>query len=86
MKLTSNPCSTKGGDCSIRAIASCGNGAGKLKKMTKMYIKIMDSYKNLYMWIEDNKYERLKIKWHLEIFRSWEDSEDLDVELLDTIE
>lgn len=48
--------------------------------------KIMDSYKNLHMSIEDNKYERLKNKWHLEIFHSWEDSEDLDVELLDTIE
>jgi len=48
--------------------------------------KIMDLYENLHMWIEDNKYERLKNKWHSEIFNSREDSEDLDVELLDTIE
>ncbi|WP_433594858.1 regulator [Lysinibacillus xylanilyticus] len=46
----------------------------------------MDLYKNLHMWIEDNKYERLKNKWHSEIFNSREDSEDLDGELLDTIE
>lgn len=38
------------------------------------------------MWIETNKYQRLKNKCHLEIFHSWEDSEKLDVELLDTNE
>ena len=48
--------------------------------------KIMDAYKKLHLWIEENKYERLKNKWHLEIFHSMKDSENLDVELLDTIE
>ncbi|MGE7946371.1 GyrI-like domain-containing protein [Lysinibacillus sp. NPDC093688] len=48
--------------------------------------KIMDAYKNLHLWIEENRFERLKNKWHLEIFHSREDSENLDVELLDTIE
>ncbi|MGE6257267.1 GyrI-like domain-containing protein [Heyndrickxia sporothermodurans] len=48
--------------------------------------KIIDSYSNLHMWIEKNKYVRHKNKWHLEKFYSWKDIGNLDVELLDTIE
>lgn len=47
--------------------------------------KIMDAYNDLHMWIEENKFIRLKNKWHLEKYYSWEDAENLDVELLDTI-
>lgn len=48
--------------------------------------KIMDSYKDLHKWIEENNYVRLKNKWHIEKFYDWKDTEKLDVELLDTIE
>ncbi|MGE8205713.1 GyrI-like domain-containing protein [Heyndrickxia sp. NPDC080065] len=48
--------------------------------------KIMDAYNDLHTWIEENKYLRLKNKWHIEKFYSWNDTENLDVELLDTIE
>lgn len=48
--------------------------------------KIRDSYNNLHMWIEKNKYTRLKNKWHLEKYYSWEVAENIDVELLDTID
>jgi predicted transcriptional regulator YdeE len=48
--------------------------------------RIKDTYTNLHQWIEQNKYKRLKDKWHLEIFYSFRDTENVDVELLDTIE
>ncbi|MBY0598499.1 GyrI-like domain-containing protein [Bacillus bingmayongensis] len=48
--------------------------------------KIMYAYTNLHKWIEEYKYRRLKDKWHLEIFYSWNDSKNVAVELLDTIE
>ncbi|MGN1402415.1 MAG: GyrI-like domain-containing protein [Bacillus sp. (in: firmicutes)] len=48
--------------------------------------KIMDAYNDLHKWIEDNNYVRLKNKWHLERYYDCEDTEKLDVELLDTIE
>ncbi|EOQ05207.1 hypothetical protein KOY_02993 [Bacillus cereus VDM021] len=48
--------------------------------------KIMDDYTRLHKWIEENEYKRLKDKWHLEIFYNWNDTENIDVELLDTIE
>ncbi|MDQ0351886.1 putative transcriptional regulator YdeE [Alkalibacillus filiformis] len=47
--------------------------------------KIRDTYNDLHMWIEDNKYIRLKNKWHLERFYSWHDIENVDIELLNTI-
>ncbi|MFD2445052.1 GyrI-like domain-containing protein [Bacillus sp. CGMCC 1.16607] len=47
--------------------------------------KIMDTYNDLHKWIEENNHLRLKNKWHLEKFHSWEDTEKVDVELLDTI-
>ncbi|GGB41146.1 hypothetical protein GCM10011409_18340 [Lentibacillus populi] len=47
--------------------------------------KIMDSYNELHKWIDENNYSRLKNKWHLEKFHSWNDIENVDVELLDTI-
>lgn len=48
--------------------------------------KIFDAYNDLHLWIEENKYRRLKDKWHIEKFYSWKDPEKIDVELLDTIE
>ncbi|GAQ19273.1 transcription activator [Oceanobacillus picturae] len=48
--------------------------------------KIMDAYQDLHRWIKENNYKRLKDKWHLEIFYSWQDVENVDVELLDTVE
>jgi predicted transcriptional regulator YdeE len=47
--------------------------------------KIMDSYNELHKWIEENNYLRQKNKWHLEKFYNWNDLENVDVELLDTI-
>ncbi|MGY3718697.1 GyrI-like domain-containing protein [Sutcliffiella cohnii] len=48
--------------------------------------KIIDAYNDLHLWIEENKYIRLKDKWHVEKFCSWKDPGNVDVELLDTIE
>ncbi len=48
--------------------------------------KIVDAYHHLHQWIEEKNYDRQKNKWHLEIFHSWENSENIDVELLDTID
>ena len=48
--------------------------------------KIMDAYNELHLWIDENKYRRIKNKWHLEKFYSWKDNENVDVELLDTVE
>ena len=47
---------------------------------------IGESYNQLHKWIEENGYKRLKNKWHLEKYHSWEDVDNIDVELLDTIE
>ncbi|MEH7385408.1 GyrI-like domain-containing protein [Bacillus sp. JJ1521] len=47
--------------------------------------KIINSYDELHKWINDNNYKRLKNKWHLEKFYSWNDTENVDVELFDTI-
>ncbi|WP_042148262.1 GyrI-like domain-containing protein [Paucisalibacillus sp. EB02] len=47
--------------------------------------KIMNSYDELHKWIHANNYTRLKEKWHLEKFYSWNDVENVDVELFDTI-
>lgn len=47
--------------------------------------KIMDSYNELHKWIDENNYHRLKNKWHLEKFYNWNDPENVDVELFDTI-
>lgn len=48
--------------------------------------KINEAYNILHKWIEGNNYVRLKNKWHLERYFDWNDTENLDVELLDTIE
>ncbi|MHC0038852.1 GyrI-like domain-containing protein [Pseudoneobacillus sp. C159] len=48
--------------------------------------KIMDAYNDLHLWIEKNKYRRLKDKWHLEKIYSWKDTENVDIDLLDTIQ
>lgn len=47
--------------------------------------KIRNAYDELHKWIDDNNYTRLKDKWHLEKFYSWQDAENVDVELFDTI-
>ncbi|RZT23669.1 GyrI-like domain-containing protein [Fictibacillus sp. BK138] len=47
--------------------------------------QIFEAYDELHQWAEDNSYKRLKNTWHIEIFQSWEDSKNLNVELLDTI-
>lgn len=46
---------------------------------------IRDTYTLLHKWIEDHNYMRLKHKWHLEKFYSWNDADNVDVELYDTI-
>ena len=48
--------------------------------------KIIDSYHQLHKWIDENNFVRQKDKWHLEIFHSWVNSKNIDVELLDTID
>ncbi|MCT6924778.1 GyrI-like domain-containing protein [Metasolibacillus sp.] len=48
--------------------------------------EIREAYNGLHKWVEDNKYVRLKNKWHLERFYEWKDTEKVDVDLLDTIE
>ncbi|RSD28783.1 GyrI-like domain-containing protein [Mesobacillus subterraneus] len=47
--------------------------------------KIRDSYEELHKWMKEQKHKRLMDKWHMEIFRSWSDPENLDVELWDTV-
>ena len=47
--------------------------------------KIRNAYDELHKWIDDNNYTRLKDKWHLEKFLSWQDARNVDVELFDTI-
>lgn len=47
--------------------------------------QIFQAYDELHQWAEDNSYVRLKNTWHLEIFQSWEDQDNLQVELLDTV-
>ncbi|MBY6052846.1 GyrI-like domain-containing protein [Cytobacillus firmus] len=47
--------------------------------------EIGNSYRELHSWIKEKGYNRLKNEWHLEIHHSWENIEDLDIELLDTI-
>ncbi|MGD7050754.1 GyrI-like domain-containing protein [Rossellomorea marisflavi] len=47
--------------------------------------QIFEAYDELHQWAEDNSYKRLKNTGHIEIFQSWEDSNNFNVELLDTI-
>jgi predicted transcriptional regulator YdeE len=47
--------------------------------------QIFEAYDELHLWAEENGHERLKNTWHIEVFQSWEDSNNLKVELLDTI-
>lgn len=47
--------------------------------------KIMEAYCELHKWIEESGYKRVTDKWHLEVFHKWTDSQDIDVELMDTI-
>ena len=47
---------------------------------------IFNAYDELHSWAAEKGHKRLKDKWHVEIFKSWDDSNNLVVELLDTIE
>lgn len=47
---------------------------------------IKNSYDNLHKWMEEKRLKRLTDKWHLEIYSSWQDPQNIDVLLLDTIE
>ncbi|WP_062109923.1 GyrI-like domain-containing protein [Bacillus niameyensis] len=47
--------------------------------------KIRASYNELHKWIEENNYIRLKNKWHLEKYYIWNNTENIHVELMDTI-
>ncbi|MBB4822823.1 putative transcriptional regulator YdeE [Sporosarcina luteola] len=47
--------------------------------------KIRDAYSDLHAWMEENRYTRRMDAWHLEKFHSWEDRENVVVELFDTI-
>ncbi len=48
--------------------------------------KIRDSYQTLHKWIVENNNIRLTNKWHLEKYHEWNDLENIDIELFDTIE
>jgi len=47
---------------------------------------IRESYEELHNWVEKSGYIRLKEKWHLEKYYNWKDTQNIEVELLDTIE
>ncbi|QTD40392.1 GyrI-like domain-containing protein [Sporosarcina sp. Te-1] len=47
--------------------------------------KIREAYSDLHAWMEENQYTRRMDAWHVEKFHSWEDRENIDVELFDTI-
>ena len=47
--------------------------------------KIREAYGELHQWIQKHGYQRLTDKWHLEVFYNWSDSQNIDIELLDTI-
>ncbi|MFJ5770399.1 GyrI-like domain-containing protein [Psychrobacillus sp. NPDC093180] len=46
---------------------------------------IRNSYETLHKWIEEKGLKRLKDKWHLEIYYSWQDPINVDALLLDTV-
>jgi predicted transcriptional regulator YdeE len=48
--------------------------------------QIFEAYDELHQWAENNGHKRVKNTWHVEIFQSWEDPNNLKVELLDTVE
>ncbi|MBS3680487.1 GyrI-like domain-containing protein [Ornithinibacillus massiliensis] len=47
---------------------------------------IMKSYEELHQWIDENHYNRLTNRWHLEVYYQWRDSNNLKVALLDTVQ
>lgn len=49
--------------------------------------EIRNTYEKLHKWIEDNKLERLRSAWHLEISNEWGSTEikDIEIDLYDTI-
>ncbi|WP_339149276.1 MULTISPECIES: GyrI-like domain-containing protein [unclassified Sutcliffiella] len=47
---------------------------------------IFEAYEELHNWSAEQGYKRLKEKWHVELLETWEDPNNLVVELLDTIE
>lgn len=49
-------------------------------------IEIIAAYEKLHNWMEENNYKRLTSTWHLEIFNKWNDPQNIDVMLLDTMQ
>lgn len=47
---------------------------------------IFNAYEELHKWIDGQGHRRLVDRWHVEIFESWMNPDNLSVELLDTIE
>lgn len=47
---------------------------------------IRNSYDTLHKWMEEEGLNRLTDTWHLEIYSSWQDPQNIDVLLLDTTE
>ncbi len=49
--------------------------------------EIRNTYEKLHKWIEENKLERLRSAWHLEISNEWGSKEinDIEIDLYDTI-
>lgn len=47
---------------------------------------IFEAYEQLHKWTFEQGFNRLRDKWHLEMYKSWQDQANLEVELLDTIE
>ena len=49
--------------------------------------EIKDTYERLHKWIEENKHERLRGAWHLEISNEWGSPEinEIEIDLYDTI-
>ncbi|MDF2645879.1 MAG: transcription activator effector binding protein [Paenibacillus sp.] len=49
--------------------------------------EIRDTYEKLHKWIEENKFERLRSAWHLEISNEWGSKEinDIEIDLYDSI-
>ncbi|MBM7619154.1 putative transcriptional regulator YdeE [Bacillus tianshenii] len=46
---------------------------------------IKKAYRELHAWMEQQGLERNVAGWHLEVFHEWEDTDNIGVELLDTL-
>ncbi|MED1865213.1 effector binding domain-containing protein [Fictibacillus nanhaiensis] len=48
--------------------------------------EIKNSYEILHKWIQKNGHVRLISNWHIEIFNNFNDVDQLEIELYDTIQ